>query len=98
MRCEAEVLARTQVAVEERLVTEPAHPAAQPPALARQLGAKDARVAPAGAQETREDAEQGRLSGAVRAEHGEALTLSDAERDVAERGALAELAPQAAEL
>ena len=70
-RVEAEVLARGERAVEQRLVGEQADPPAHRPAVARQLGAEHAHAPGVRAQERGEDAQQRRLAGAVGPEHRE---------------------------
>ena len=72
-RVEAQVLAAAEVAVEQRLVAEVADPAAQLPGLAGQRAAEHRDLAAARAQQGREDPQQRRLAGAVRAEHGQRL-------------------------
>ena len=68
-RVEAQVLARGQVAVEQRLVGEQPDPPAHRPALARQRAPEHARLAGVRAQQRGEHPQQRRLAGAVGAEH-----------------------------
>ena len=70
-RVEAQVLARAEVAVEQRLVAEQADAAAHGPALAGQLVPEHARAAGVRAQERGQHAQQRRLAGAVGAEDDE---------------------------
>ena len=88
-RVEAQVLARGQVAVEQRLVAEEADPPAHGPALARQRAAEHARRAAVRAQQRRQDPQQRRLAGAVGAEHRQRLALLERQRHPGERHALA---------
>jgi hypothetical protein len=95
---EAQVLLDREVAVEKRLVSQVSQPAADPPCLARQLAAEDLGRPPAGTQQRREDAQKRRLAGAVGAEDDEGLAGGEGETYVAQRGAVAVVAPQAREL
>jgi len=91
-----EVLASAEVAVEQRLVAEVAHPPAEPVGLRRQAAAQDRDLAAAGAQQARQDPQQRRLAGPVRSEHGQALAAPEPQVDAVQGGAVAELAPQPA--
>ena len=97
-RVKAQVLARRELAIEERVVAEPADAAAQGPAFARELATEHAQEPGLGAKQAREDAQQRGLAGSVRAEHRERLARRQRERHRFQRGALAEVASQALQL
>ena len=88
-RVVAQVLAPAQVAVEQRLVTEVAHPAGQLPALARELGAEHPRPPAVRAQQAGEHSQQRGLAGPVAAQHRERLARLHANADAGERDPLA---------
>ncbi len=88
-RVEAQVLARGQLAVEQRLMAEQADARAHRPRLARQARAEHAHAAGVRTQQAREHAQQRRLAGAVGAEHDERLAFRERQRDVGESLAFA---------
>ncbi len=90
--CElAEVVAAGQEAVEGRLLER----GAELPRRVRMIGpgvvAADPGGAPVRVQQPQEDADRGRLAGAVGAQEPEDLALGDAERDVIDRADAAEV-------
>ena len=93
-----EVLARAEVPVEQRLMTEEADAPADAPALAAHVVAEHARGAGARAQQRREDAQQGRLPRAVRPEDDERRPRRQRQRDVVEGRALAVAAHETLQL
>ena len=96
-RVEAQVLAPRQLAVQQRLMAEEADPAAHRVAVVGQRAAEHANLAGVRAQQRGEHPQQRRLAGAVGPEHDERATGLERERDVAQRGALAIAASDAAQ-
>ena len=72
-------------------------PAADPPALARQLATEHARLPAVGPQQRGEDAQQRGLAGAVGAEHREGRAPVERQGDPVERRAVAVAADEAVE-
>ena len=94
---EAQVLGAGEVAVAERLVAEVADPPPRLPGLAGQRAPEHRDLAGGGAKQGRQDPQQGRLAGAVRAQHGEGLALGQLEGEVAQSRPLAVVSPQVCE-
>jgi hypothetical protein len=87
-RVELEVLARGEVAVQQRVVAEEADLPAHRPTLARQRVPEDLGGPVVRAQQRAQDAQERRLARAVGTEHRECLSLLDRERHAGERDAL----------
>jgi hypothetical protein len=75
-------------------VGEVADAPAQPPHVPRELAAEDGGAAAARAKEPGEDPQQGRLPGAVRAEHRERSAGRELDLDPLEGGAIAVVASE----
>ncbi len=88
---EEQVLAGGELAVEQRLVAEQADAPAHLPGLLGQRGAEHADGTGVRSQERREHAQQRALAGPVWSEHHERLALTQRQRDIRERLALAEV-------
>jgi hypothetical protein len=97
-RVEGEVLARGQVAVQQRGVTQEADVAADRPAGVGQLVAQDPRRAAVGAQQRGQHAQQRGLAGAVGAEDDQRGAGVEREADAGEGLAVAVAPRQAVEL
>ena len=85
----AQVLARRELAVEQRLVAEQPDPPAHRPALVGQGVAEHAQLAAVRAQQRRQQPQQRALARPVGSEHGEGLSGLDRDADRRERRALA---------
>src|SRR5262249_42450543 len=97
-RLQAQVLARAQLPVQQRLVGEQPDPAPHRPGLLGKPRAEHAHVAPVRAKQRREHAQQRRLAGAVGTEHHQRLPLRERQRDIRQRLALTVVPSEALEL
>jgi hypothetical protein len=95
---EAQVLSAAQVPVEKSVVSEQADPASDLPGIAREGSVEYPRLAVARSQQGGEDAQQGRLAGAVGTQHQERFSPPEREVDAGQGGALAVVPSQAAQL
>src|SRR5205085_30261 len=95
---EAQVLARAEVAVEQRLVPEEADAPTHLPRAGGQLRSEHARLSPVRAQQRGEDPQEGGLAGAVGPEDDERLAVLERQADVAQGRALAVVAAEAGQL
>src|SRR5207249_823066 len=85
-RVEGEVLCRRQIRIAEALVRDVADPAAEGGRRRPRVGAEEGESPPARTEKQREDAEERRLAGAVRAEERDRLARTDGEVDAREHG------------
>ena len=88
-RVKAQVLARGQLAVQQRLVPEQPDAPAHGPRLLGEARAEHAHLAVVWPQQRREHPQQRRLARPVRPEHDQRLACRERQRDIAERLAFA---------